>query len=201
MAENTHPSSIAKIFFLSVVFFRRGAERMNDIRRISLSSSHAPVVSLRSAWKKSYEIPSLPLKNALPFATHGTAPQRAFLPLAAALQMRWDAFACAILIPALWHPWLAGPSCSYAQLADVERQQSSRAVCAALSTSALFFLLDMASGLPRPALNVEDQEDFSRPFAAVIEKQGQCDFQIRPASDGTPHLYTVPAAESRATVG
>ena len=46
-----------------------------------------------------------------------------------------------------------------------------------------------------------DEEDFSRPFAAVIEKQGQCDFQIRPASDGTPHLYTVPAAESRATVG
>jgi hypothetical protein len=60
----------------------------------------------------------------------------------------------------------------------------------------------MASGLPsRPALNVENDEDFSRPFAAVIEKQGPCDFQIRPAFDGTPHLYAMPAAESRATVG
>ena len=133
--------------------------------------------------------------------TRDGAATRVPAPCRGAVQMRWYAFACAIHIPALWHPWLADPSCSYAQLADVERQQSSRAVCAALSTSALFFLLDMASGMPRPALNVEDQEDFSRPFAAVIEKQGQCDFQIRPASDGTPHLYAVPAAESRATVG
>jgi hypothetical protein len=46
-----------------------------------------------------------------------------------------------------------------------------------------------------------DEEDLLLPFAAVIEKQGQCDFQIRPASDGTPHLYAMPAAESRATVG
>ncbi len=54
---------------------------------------------------------------------------------------------------------------------------------------------------PAPVPERVDEEDLLMPFAAVIEKQGPCDFQIRPTSDGTPHLYAMPAAESRATVG
>ena len=45
-----------------------------------------------------------------------------------------------------------------------------------------------------------DGEDPLQPFVAVLEKQGPCEFQIRPAVDGTPHLYASPTAESRALV-
>jgi hypothetical protein len=47
--------------------------------------------------------------------------------------------------------------------------------------------------------SIED-EDPLQPFVAVLEKQGPCEFQIRPAVDGTPHLYASPTAESRALV-
>ena len=54
----------------------------------------------------------------------------------------------------------------------------------------------------RPALHVEDYAgaDPLRPFVAVVEKQGPCEFHIRTAADGAPHLYASPTAESRALV-
>ena len=135
----------------------------------------------------------------------GRAPQRAFLPLAAALQMRWGAFACISLARYIYPPCgIRGWPIHLAAALSLQTLNANKAVepsAPPCPLQPLFFLLDMASGQPRPVLNVEDQEDFSRPFAAVIEKQGQCDFQIRPAFDGTPHLYAMPAAESRATVG
>jgi hypothetical protein len=50
------------------------------------------------------------------------------------------------------------------------------------------------------AYSSNTDEDPLLPFVAVVEKQGACEFQIRPAVDGTPHLYALPTAESRALV-
>jgi hypothetical protein len=58
----------------------------------------------------------------------------------------------------------------------------------------------MAAVALRPSLQVEDEDAESQTFVAVVEKQGACEFQIRPAVDGTPHLYASPTAESRASV-
>ena len=44
---------------------------------------------------------------------------------------------------------------------------------------------------PRAAFQEED-EDLTRPFLAVLEKQGACEFQIKPAADGAPYLYGMP---------
>ena len=44
---------------------------------------------------------------------------------------------------------------------------------------------------PRAAFPEED-EDLTRPFFAVVEKQGACEFQIKPAADGAPSLYGMP---------
>jgi hypothetical protein len=52
--------------------------------------------------------------------------------------------------------------------------------------------------LPQDA--AAEDEDPLLPFVAVVEKQGECECQIRPAVDGTPHLYASPTAESRASV-
>ena len=51
----------------------------------------------------------------------------------------------------------------------------------------------------RPQIVVETADPL-RPFVAVLEKQGLCEFHIRPAADGTPYLYASPTAESRAQV-
>ena len=53
--------------------------------------------------------------------------------------------------------------------------------------------------------NVEDEDEDAgadplRPFVAVVEKQRPCEFRIRTAADGAPHLYASPTAESRALV-
>jgi hypothetical protein len=53
--------------------------------------------------------------------------------------------------------------------------------------------------MARQSLDIHG-EDFLRPFVAVLEKQGQCEFCIRPAPDGTPHLFAAPTADSRAQV-
>jgi hypothetical protein len=45
-----------------------------------------------------------------------------------------------------------------------------------------------------------EEDDCFRPFFAVLEKQGQCEFYIRPAADSTPHLFAAPTADSRAQV-
>jgi hypothetical protein len=37
-------------------------------------------------------------------------------------------------------------------------------------------------------------------FVAVVEKQGQCEFQLMPAADGTPLLIATPTTDSRASV-
>ena len=58
----------------------------------------------------------------------------------------------------------------------------------------------MAAEVQRPSLQVEDEDGELQPFVAVVEKQGACEFQIRPAVDGTPHLYALPTAGSRALV-
>jgi hypothetical protein len=46
--------------------------------------------------------------------------------------------------------------------------------------------------------SIEDYQFQS--FVAVVEKQGQCEFQLMPAADGTPHLIATPTADSRASV-
>ena len=49
--------------------------------------------------------------------------------------------------------------------------------------------LEMTS--PRAAFQWEN-DDLTRPFLAVVEKQGACKFQIKPAADGAPYLYGMP---------
>lgn len=52
---------------------------------------------------------------------------------------------------------------------------------------------------PRAAFQEEDK-DLTRPFLAVLEKQGACEFQIKPAADGAPYLYGMPMADSSSQV-
>jgi len=62
--------------------------------------------------------------------------------------------------------------------------------------------LEMSSKLPQISRDVQDgeDEDLLRSFVAVVEKQGACEFHIKPAADGAPYLYAVPMVDSSAMV-
>lgn len=46
----------------------------------------------------------------------------------------------------------------------------------------------------------EEEADFMRPFLAVVERQGLCQFQVKNSPDGTPFLCAIPSAEISAQV-
>ena len=46
----------------------------------------------------------------------------------------------------------------------------------------------------------EEDPDLMRPFLAVVERQGLCQFQVKYSADGTPFLCATPTAENAAQV-
>ncbi len=46
----------------------------------------------------------------------------------------------------------------------------------------------------------EEEADLMRPFLAVVERQGLCEFQVKHSPDGTPFLCAIPSAEIAAQV-